>query len=252
MMTKDSLDFSNYFVVISGAAGDIGQGICEAFKKHKAFVFGTDIKTNQIKNVDKYINGDLNSDSFLSELVTKVTTELTNKNFILINAAGITIPEQNGYSLDNWKKVLDINLTSSFKLIEAFRKLLIDKIRSDKSSIINITSLASGLGFPDNPSYAASKGGLKSLTKSYARDLGQYGVRVNAIAPGYVQTAMTSKSYNDVKLKNDRERHMMLKRWGKPKDIANGCLFLSSELASYITGIELMIDGGWSSNGLTE
>jgi NAD(P)-dependent dehydrogenase (short-subunit alcohol dehydrogenase family) len=57
---------------------------------------------------------------------------------------------------------------------------------------------------------------------------------------------------NDVKLKNDRERHMMLKRWGKPKDIANGCLFLSSELASYITGIELMIDGGWSSNGLTE
>lgn len=117
-------------------------------------------------------------------------------------------------------------------------------------SIINITSLASMFGFSDNPAYVASKAGLKGLTTSLAYDLASKKIRVNAIAPGYIKTEMTKVSWSKIKLRRKRDNRIMLNRWGKPDDVANAALFLASDLASYITGQNICVDGGWSVKGL--
>ena len=118
------------------------------------------------------------------------------------------------------------------------------------ASIVNITSLAAEQGFPNNVAYVASKGGLKQLTKAMAVDLAEKNIRVNSIGPGYVKTKMTQKSWQDKKKRKSRSDRIILKRWAKPNDIANVCLFLGSNLANYINGQEIYVDGGWLSKGL--
>ena len=108
------------------------------------------------------------------------------------------------------------------------------------------------MGFPKNPAYVASKGGLKMLTKSLAKDLGKYGIRVNNLGPGYFVTNMTKNSYKNKKLKLAREKHTLLGRWGKISDLVGPCVFLSSDASEYVTGQDLYVDGGWTANGLIE
>ena len=98
----------------------------------------------------------------------------------------------------------------------------------------------------------AAKGGLKMLTKFYAKSLGIHGIRVNNVGPGYIMTDMTHKSYNDPEKRLTRERHTFLKRWGHPEDLGGLCVFLASAASSYITGQDIYVDGGWTSNGLIE
>ena len=90
------------------------------------------------------------------------------------------------------------------------------------------------------------------LTKFYAKSLGQYGVRVNNVGPGYIETDMTKNSYSNEILKKSREDHTFLGRWGAPKDIADVCLFLCADESQYITGQDIYVDGGWTANGLIE
>ncbi|MDA9772570.1 SDR family oxidoreductase, partial [Amylibacter sp.] len=113
----------------------------------------------------------------------------------------------------------------------------------------NITSLGAELGFPDNPSYQMSKAGLRQLTKALARDWGEFGIRANNICPGYIKTAMTTKSFNDIKLNKQRSDNTLLKRWGEPEDLIGPALFLVSDASSYMTGTDIYVDGGWTANG---
>ena len=101
-----------------------------------------------------------------------------------------------------------------------------------------------------NPGYVASKGGINSMTRSLAEDYSKKQIRVNAILPGYVKTKMTEKSWLDKKKKLNRSERIILDRWGTPRDIADACLFLGSDLANYINGQEIYVDGGWLSKGL--
>ena len=117
-------------------------------------------------------------------------------------------------------------------------------------SIINITSLAAEQGFPNNVAYVSSKGGLKQLTKAMALDLAEKNIRVNSVGPGYVKTKMTQKSWLNTKKKKSRSERIILNRWANPADIADACLFLGSDLSSYINGQEIYVDGGWLSKGL--
>ena len=121
---------------------------------------------------------------------------------------------------------------------------------SGGGSIINITSLNSELAFPDNPAYVASKGGLKQLTKALAIDLGRYDIRVNNIGPGYMKTQMTLKSWTNRKTRRERQQKTMLGRWGDPEDLIGAAVFLASDAASYITGQDIYVDGGWLTKGL--
>jgi NAD(P)-dependent dehydrogenase (short-subunit alcohol dehydrogenase family) len=117
-------------------------------------------------------------------------------------------------------------------------------------SIINITSLNAELAFPKNPAYAASKGGVRILTKALALDYAPKKIRVNNIVPGYIRTAMTEKSYSDKALNHERIDRMMIQRWGKTEDLIGAAIYLASDASSYVTGTDLIVDGGWTAKGL--
>ena len=117
-------------------------------------------------------------------------------------------------------------------------------------SIINITSINAELGFPRNPSYVASKGGLKMLGKALAKDWGKYGIRVNNLGPGYIKTEMSSKTFSNKKLREQRAMHTMLGRWGEKDDLVGPCVFLASDASKYVTGQDLYVDGGWIANSI--
>ena len=119
-----------------------------------------------------------------------------------------------------------------------------------RGSIINITSLASNFGMPNNPAYVASKGGLKYLSKAMAVDVGKHGIRVNNICPGYIRTNMTNKSYKNVSLRSARASKTILNKWGETSDLIGAAIYLASDASSYVTGTDLIVDGGWTAKGL--
>jgi NAD(P)-dependent dehydrogenase (short-subunit alcohol dehydrogenase family) len=108
--------------------------------------------------------------------------------------------------------------------------------------------LGAELGFAGNPSYQISKAGLRQMTKALAKDWGAFGIRVNNLCPGYIQTSMTQKSFDDPILHAARKNKTVLGRWGKSEDLVGPAIFLLSEASSYITGTDLYVDGGWTSN----
>ena len=168
----------------------------------------------------------------------------------MVNIAGITLPDDT-LSLDSKAKTFDqtfdVNVKAPFYLIHLVSEYM---KQNAKGSIINFTSIAAESGFPGNPSYVSSKGALKMLTKAFAEDLSPYGIRVNSIAPGYIHTDMTAKSYHEKKSYERRKRNTMLNRWGVPDDLIGATVFLASDSASYITGIDLLVDGGWTAKGM--
>ena len=145
-----------------------------------------------------------------------------------------------------WDKTLKVNLTAPYRIILGLEELIPDKI----GTIINITSLNSTFSFPNNPSYMASKGGLRQLSMALANDLSKRGIRVNSIAPGYFKTNMTKLSWENTEMRNERTSKTFLKRWGEPEDLGGIVCFLASNISSYITGQEIYVDGGWSVKGL--
>ena len=113
-----------------------------------------------------------------------------------------------------------------------------------------LSSIGAHLSFPNNPGYQVSKAGLESMARSISYDLGSKNIRANSLVLGYIKTDMTSKSYNDKKLREERTNRTILKRWGNVNDIIGAVKFLLSEESSYITGTSITIDGGWLSKGL--
>ena len=248
------IDLKGKNVLITGAGGSIGVEIVLKFLEAGANCICLDKNFKNLKKIKSQIG--------FSKRVSFLDINLEKKNFnklflskikkktnidILINNAGFTSSRNFlNYKQDDWDKTIRINLTAPFIVSQLVSKNLMNS----GGSIINITSLAAEQGFPDNVAYVASKGGLKQLTKAMAIDLADKKIRVNSIGPGYVKTKMTEKSWKDKKKKKNRSERIILARWAYPKDIANTCLFLGSELSSYINGQEIYVDGGWLSKGL--
>jgi len=159
---------------------------------------------------------------------------------ILVNNAGITkdnlLLRMNEEDFNN---VIDVNLKSVFNLTKASQKVF---LKNRSGSIINISSVVGVKGNAGQSNYAASKSGIIGFSKSIALELGSRNIRCNVIAPGFIQTEMTSKLPEEVI--NKLETAIPLKRGGTPLDIGNSCVFLASDLSSYITGQVLHVDGG--------
>lgn len=143
-----------------------------------------------------------------------------------------------------FENTISNNLFSTYKNVKYCLKKL--KFKKNNASFVFISSLSSHLGFPNNPGYISSKGALNSLTRSFMRDYHKSGYRFNSISPGYIKTNMTLGSWR--KKRKFIERHIPLKRWGKPYEIASVVEFLISGNSSYINGQDLIVDGGWSKN----
>ena len=168
---------------------------------------------------------------------------------ILVNNAGVTFSDESQtYPDEFWVKTLEVNLTSVFRLCQRIGLKLIADGRS--GSIINVTSIGALQGFPMNPAYGSAKGGVRQLTKALACEWGQYGIRVNCLAPGYTRTPMNAKSWHNAELQKQRADRTMLSRWAEPDEMVGPLVFLASDASSYMTGADLVVDGGWTSKGL--
>jgi len=252
MLQKNSELFSiqDKVIIITGAGGDIGSFLGTELTKLAAKVYGLDINFNKKSKIFKTIHCDITNQKKFYKICKKIFDH-EGKIDVLINNAGITLSGEKNmlYREENWQKTLDINLTAAFSCSQEVIKYM---IKNKSGSIINITSINAELAFPNNPAYVASKGALKMLGKSLARDWGKFGIRVNNLGPGYIKTKMTLKSYNIIKKRKSREGQTMLARWGVPLDLLGPCIFLCSNASRYVTGQDIYVDGGWTANGLPD
>jgi NAD(P)-dependent dehydrogenase (short-subunit alcohol dehydrogenase family) len=162
---------------------------------------------------------------------------------ILVNNAGIIIREtiDSERAHEHWRRVLDVNLNGVFNVTHAFLAAL----RATRGAIVNIGSIASFVGVADTLGYSPSKGGVKLLTQALARELARDGVRVNAIAPGVIETPMTEATRNDPARLAAFMGRTPLGRVGQPDELVGPVAFLASDMASYVNGVTLPVDGGF-------
>jgi len=246
----------NKKIIVTGAANGNGRAISLAIANHggKPLNIDSDVEgLNSLNNEISKIGGD---SSFLATKIgpnenylEHIEDLLKSEKYIdgIVNNAGITIGNKfHDYNEGDWDETFYVNLKSVF-LISKLATNFFSKIGG---SIVNISSLAAEVGFPGNVAYVASKGAIKALSKAMAMDLSEYNIRVNSVGPGYIRTNMTSKSYANEALKQDRDNRMIMNRWGEPEDVANMVTFLLSEQSSYITGQEFYVDGGWLAKGI--
>ena len=233
--------------IVTGGSSGNGLGIVKAFLGAGYRVISVDISSfPESLDVIHYV-GDVRDQALINMVLDKALS-LNPRKLCLVNNAGISMGPDND-PVERWRNTIDINLTAPFNWCQRYAELVKNKSLL-MGSIINIGSLAAVMGFPDNPSYQAAKSGIMGLTRAYAFDLGEYGITVNCISPGYIPTNMTKQSFEDPIKNQQRRNHTLLGRWGSAADIGNAAVFLCSDSSSYITGINLPVDGGWSIKGL--
>ncbi len=234
--------------IVTGCAAGNGLAIARQLMVDGHQVVGVDRLSPASGPEDWLLVGDVLSASTLSEAFERALAVADGVLF-LVNNAGVTSPE---FPQPDrvWDVTLEVNLKAPFQWARTYAEH-VTRGAVTSGGIVFIGSLATTMGFPKNPAYQASKSGVAGLARAFAYDLGPFGIRSNCLSPGYIETAMTSTSYNTPELHEARKRHMLLGRWGQPQDVANAVSFLCSEKASYITGINLPVDGGWMACGLT-
>ena len=240
------INLKNKNIIITGATGGIGNSIVDTLTSlnSKLIVTGSnEKKLEQLKNKNAnliVIKQDISIHDELEAFVEKCNNELDGKIDVLVNNAGIT-KDNLTIRMDKkeWDNVININLTSTFLL----SKYVIKKMLKNKfGKIINITSVVGHTGNIGQANYAASKGGVSSMSKSLSLEYAKKNILINCIAPGFIDTAMTEKINND--FKSQLKSKIPLDRFGSPQDIANCVAFLSSDLSNYITGETIHINGG--------
>jgi len=237
----------NKKALITGALRGIGKTIADLFIAEGAEIWGLDYKTPEdlADRVEKakgklhWVAADLSELAAVDEKVEAAVKESGGFE-ILVNNAGITKDNLSfRMSLEEWQKVLDINLSAAFFVARTVAR---DMIRKRAGSIVNMASVVGLHGNGGQANYSASKAGLVAVTKSLSQETASRGVRVNAVAPGYIATDMTAGLPD--KVKEMFLERIPLKRMGTARDVANAVLFLASDESEYITGQVLPVDGG--------
>jgi 3-oxoacyl-[acyl-carrier protein] reductase len=236
--------------IITGGSRGIGKGIAKVFAEHGANVAFTYNSSAESANAlaDELSELGVKAKAYQSNAASFKEAEQLIKDVaedfgsidILINNAGIT--KDNllmRMSEEDFDKVIEVNLKSIFNMTKAVQRTM---LKQRKGSIINMSSVVGVTGNAGQANYAASKSGIIGFSKSMAQELGSRNIRTNVIAPGFIETEMTEKL--DEKVVDGWRQAIPLKRGGSPEDIANACVFLGSELSSYITGQVLHVDGG--------
>ena len=229
-------------VFISGASRGIGKSIANHFAKNDYMVLGTSRNNFEFDNKSKNLIP-IKLDITSREDVKTCFNDLKSKDLlpnILINNAGIT-SDQLFLKMkdDDWDKVIATNLTGTYNLTKVFIK---NMIKNKNGRIINISSISGLMGNPGQVNYSSSKSALNGFTKSLAKEIGSRNITVNSIAPGFIDTDMTS--FLDKNARNELIKDIPLERFGDASEVAELVLFLASTKASYITGQTISIDGG--------
>jgi NAD(P)-dependent dehydrogenase (short-subunit alcohol dehydrogenase family) len=230
-------DFTAKSIVVTGGTSGIGRAIAQAFSEAGAHVIAAGLPSQEegLAGVAVEIV-DVSDDTAIARLFEKIP-----EVHVLVNAAGI-IRREEEFVLDVFAQVVDVNLTGVMRASMAARP----KLAKTKGCIVNIASMLSFFGAPKAPAYSASKGGIAQLTRSLAVAWAADGIRVNAVAPGWIATPLTRALQNDAARSEQLLARTPFGRWGLPSEIAGPVLFLSSEAASFMTGAIVTVDGGYS------
>jgi NAD(P)-dependent dehydrogenase (short-subunit alcohol dehydrogenase family) len=262
--------------VITGAASGIGRGCALRFSAEGATVMVADLNGERAEKVVAEIIGaggtadsvvvDTSSESACDEMVAR-TVAAFGRVDACVAAAGIShasyvsreVDEQVSLdrmdksdalllnkSLANWQRVLDVNLTGVMLTDRAVARQMVEQ--GSGGSIVNITSVCAVTALPGSADYCVSKAAGWMLTKCLAGELARYKIRINAVGPGFIKTSMSGSSYTHEKWANARIAETPLRRLGEPDDIANACLYLASDEASFVTGEALYPDGGYGAS----
>jgi len=236
--------------LITGASKGIGRKIAEKFAEqgaNVAFTYLSSVEKGQaleqeLQSAGTKIKGyrsDASKFNEAEELITNIMADFGALD-IIVNNAGIT---KDGLlmrmSEENWDDVINVNLKSVFNVCKAASKVM---MKARKGSIINMSSVVGVQGNAGQANYAASKAGIIGFSKSLAKELGSRNIRTNVVAPGFIRTEMTDVL--DPKVVQGWEEGIPLKRVGEPEDVANVCVFLASDMSSYVTGQVLSVCGG--------
>ncbi len=239
------INFKNKKILITGASGGIGSELVKKFETLGGDVLGTGTKTEKLDLLKKKFSNikvkkfDISDHSRIEEFIENVSLELGGLD-ILINNAGVNVDNLSLRMKDEeWKKVIDINLTSTFLLSKyAIKKMLKNKF----GRVVNITSVVGHTGNLGQSNYSASKAGIIGMSKSLAIEYAKKNITVNCVSPGFIVSDMTMNIADKVKLY--LTSRIPMGKLGTGEDVSNCVAFLSSEQASYVTGETIHVNGG--------
>ena len=238
--------------LVTGASTGLGAAIAVALAEAGAQVAchgntrSPDATCEQIKNAGgaaQAISGDLSRAETARKLVEQTLERFGHLDILVNNAGTIRRAPAVEYSEEDWTAVLEVNLSSVFRLSQLAGRHMIESGRGGK--IVNIASLLSFQGGITVPAYAASKGGVAQLTKALANEWAKHKINVNAIAPGYMRTTNTAALQADEVRNRQILERIPAGRWGEAEDVAGAAVFLSSAASDYVNGHVLVVDGGW-------
>ncbi len=250
-------DLDGRTAIVTGGSSGIGRGICFKLAEEGADVVVADIKeepfldeqpTHEKINSDGgnaiFIQTDVSEEKSVQDMVYQ-SAERFGKIDILVNNAGIhhfgSVTDE---TVDGWEKLMDVNLKGMFLVSKhVLQHMINEDIDGD---IVNIGSIAGLVGYGESAAYCASKGGIVEITREMALDYGHHSINVNAVDPGVIRTAMTKDMIEDEETRKYMEQNIVLPRLGEPKDIAEAVSFLASDKSNFITGENLVVDGGWT------
>ncbi|XP_068747368.1 (3R)-3-hydroxyacyl-CoA dehydrogenase-like [Montipora capricornis] len=239
--------------IVTGGASGIGRAVCQALAREGASIVVTDLNDqgtqDTVDSLSKHVDSrhsnyslDVTSGDEIRKVLEYIINGYRRPPCILVNSAGIT---RDDFLLtmdeEKFDKVIQVNLKGTFLMTQAVAKIMVDQGVAN-GAIVNLASIVGKVGNLGQVNYSASKAGVEGMTRTCAKELARFGVRCNAVLPGYIQTPMTDGVPDKVIEKY--KKRIPLQRLGKPADVADVVTFLASDRSSYITGTSIEVTGG--------